>query len=130
MSDAQGAVGIVVGHGGLSQGLIDAVRRIAGDAADCLTPLSNEDKGPDELRAELDRIVGDQKAVVFVDLRSGSCGMAAQACCRDSLVRVVVCGVNLPMLLDFVFSREVPLEELAPHLAETGRNAIASITGA
>ncbi len=50
--------------------------------------------------------------------------MAALSCCRDSLRRVVVCGVNLPMLLDFVFNRDAPLEELAVRLVEKGRAAI------
>ena len=130
MSEGVGAVGVVVGHGAMAQGLVDAARRIAGDAADVLRPLSNDGKSPTDLRALLDELVGDQTVVVFADLMSGSCGMAALACCRDSLKRAVVCGVNLPMLLDFVFNREMPLGELVPRLVETGRAAIAPIPGA
>ena len=124
MSESGRAVGVVVGHGPMAQGLVDAARRITGDAADALTPLSNDGKSPDHLKGELDALVGDDTAVVFVDLMSGSCGMAALACCRDSLRRVVVCGVNLPMVLDFVFHRELPLDQLATRLVETGSAAI------
>jgi mannose/fructose-specific phosphotransferase system component IIA len=38
----------------------------------------------------------------------------------------VVCGVNLPMLLDFVFHRDLPLPELVDRLVSKGK---ASITG-
>ena len=130
MSESGGAVGVVVGHGAMAQGLVDAVRRITGDAADALTPLSNDGKSPYDLKAELDVLVGEDNAVVFADLMSGSCGMAALACCRDSLRRVVVCGVNLPMLLDFIFHRELPLDELATRLVETGSGAVQRMPGA
>ena len=124
MNDRVAARGVVVGHAEMAQGMIGAVRRIAGDAADALHPLSNEGKSPDRLRDELDELAGSQPVVVFVDLQAGSCGMAALSCCRDRVRRVVISGVNLPMLLDFVFSRELPLEELAARLIDQGRNAI------
>ena len=127
MSDSVLASGVVVGHAEIAQGMIGAVRRIAGDAADWLHPLSNEGKSPDQLRDELDALAGDQPVVVFVDLQAGSCGMAALSCCRDRVRRVVVSGVNLPMLLDFVFSRELPLDELVQRLIEQGRNAISQL---
>ena len=114
----------MVGHGEMARGLVDAVRHIAGDVADGLTPLSNEGKGADQLGAELDAAVGPGPAVVFADLQFGSCGMAALSSCRDSTQRVVVCGVNLPMLLEFVFHRDLPLDELVTLLVETGRGAI------
>ena len=60
----------------------------------------------------------------FVDLRSGSCGMAALSTCRDRARREVISGVNLPMLLDFVFHRDMPLEELTARVIERGRTAI------
>ena len=36
----------------------------------------------------------------------------------------MVCGVNLPILLDFVFHRDMPLDELVPRLLEKGRSGI------
>jgi mannose/fructose-specific phosphotransferase system component IIA len=35
-----------------------------------------------------------------------------------------VCGVNLPILLDFVFNRHLPLDELVPRLVEKGKGSI------
>jgi mannose/fructose-specific phosphotransferase system component IIA len=124
MSERAGARGIVVGHGEMAAGLVDAVRCIAGEAAASLTAVSNEGKGLDQLRREIDRVAGEGTAVVFVDLEAGSCGLAAAYTCRDVTGRAIVCGVNLPMLLDFVFHRELPLEELVSRLVERGRSAI------
>ena len=116
--------GIVIAHGPMARALVDAVRRIAGDAADALEPLSNDGKSLADLRAEVDDMLGDTPAVVFVDLQAGSCGMAALSSCRDRARRVVVSGVNLPMLLDFVFHRDGPVDEIVARAVEKGRAAI------
>ena len=117
--------GVVIAHGPMARAMVDAVRRIAGDAADALTPLSNDGKGPAELRDELEALIGDAQAVVFTDLLAGSCGMAAMSSCRDRERRAVVSGVNLPMLLEFVFHTDLPLDELVERVQEKGRAAIA-----
>jgi len=127
MSEGPGTTGVVVAHGAMAQGLVDAVRRIAGGAADALTPLSNEGLSPQDLRDELDRAAGAGPAVVFADLLSGSCGMAAMVATRNSGVRRVVCGVNLPILLDFVFHRDLPLDELVARLVDKGRDGIRAL---
>jgi mannose/fructose-specific phosphotransferase system component IIA len=116
--------GVVVAHGPMARAMVDAVRKIAGDAADGLHPLSNDGKSPVQLRADLDQALGDGPVILFVDLQAGSCGLAALSSCRDSARRVVVSGVNLPMLLDFVFHRELPIDELAERAIDHGRDAI------
>jgi mannose/fructose-specific phosphotransferase system component IIA len=113
----------------MARGLVDAVRHIAGDAADGLSPLSNDGKGPAQLKEELEAAAGAGPAVIFVDLQRGSCGMAALSSCRDQARRVVLSGVNLPMLLDFVFHDELPLDDLVERLIEKGRTAIAQPLG-
>jgi len=121
---SEGTRGVVIAHGPMARAMVDAVRRIAGDAADALHPLSNEGKSPAQMGQELDAIMGDTPVVVFVDLQAGSCGMAALTSCRDRPRRVVVTGVNLPMLLDFVFHRELPIDEIVQRALEKGRSAI------
>ncbi|MDH3272401.1 MAG: hypothetical protein OEN56_13775, partial [Gemmatimonadota bacterium] len=86
----------------------------------------NESKSPEALKRELDEAMGGGPVVVFTDLRSGSCGMAALSSCRESGRRAVVCGVNLPMLLDFVFHRGMPIEQLVDRLVDCGRASIMS----
>lgn len=121
--------GVVVAHGPMATAMVDAVRRIAGGQADSLVPLSNEGKSPEVLQADLNEVIGDAPALVFVDLRAGSCGMAALSSCRARSERVVVTGVNLPMLLDFVFHRELPMEELVARVLKCGQEAIARPIG-
>lgn len=130
MSSDEAVTGVVVAHGPMARAMVDAVRRIAGDSADALHPMSNDGKGPADLKRELDAVLGDGPAVIFVDLQAGSCSMAAMMCCREATRRVVVTGVNLPMLLDFVFHSELPLDEIVDRVVEKGREAIRHPTGA
>ena len=116
--------GMVIAHGPMATAMVDAVRRIAGDRADALVPVSNEGKGPDELRNELEGLLGDERAVVFTDLLAGSCGMAAMSSCRNRERRAVVAGVNLTMLLEFVFHNDLPLDELVQRVQDRGRASI------
>ena len=127
MSDQPFIRGVIVGHGEMPRGLVDAVRRIAGDAAEGLEAVSNDAKGPDVLLRELDAVAGEGPAIVFVDLQSGSCGMAAAYACRGRTRRAVICGVNLPMLLDFVFHRQLAMDDLVARLVESGRAAIRAV---
>lgn len=127
MSEAPGTKGVVVAHGSMAHGLVDAVRRIAGGAADALTPLSNEGMSPVDLKEALERLAGEGQAIVFADLLTGSCGMAALVSTRECDGRMVVSGVNLPLLLDFVFHRDLPLDELVPRLVAKGRDGIRSL---
>jgi len=113
----------------MAQGLVDAVRRIAGGAADALVPISNEGLSPADLQAALREHAGEGPSIVFTDLLSGSCAMAAMVCCRGSARQAVVCGVNLPVLLDFVFHTDLPLDELVPRLVGKGREGIRALPG-
>jgi len=123
MSEA-GHRGVVVAHGSLATGLVDAVRRIAGVGDDVLTAVSNDGLSPDGIRERLNDILGDGPGVVFSDLREGSCGMGGRRVCLDRGDRLLVTGANLPMLLDFVTHRNLPLRELATRLVDRGRASV------
>lgn len=122
--DPRSVRAVVVAHGPMASAMVDAVRRIAGDAADAIIPLSNDGRSPTQLRDALDEAMGDDPVIVFTDLLAGSCGIAALTSCRDRARRVVVSGVNLPMLLDFVFHTDEPIDALVTRLVEKGREAI------
>ena len=126
MSNILTVRGIVVGHGNIPEGLLDAVRRIAGDQSEGLTAISNSGLSIEDLKIKLDAVSGSDPTIMFTDLLVGSCGIAAAYSCRDAAERVVVCGVNLPMLLEFIFHCDLPLNELADRVADTGRGAIRS----
>jgi mannose/fructose-specific phosphotransferase system component IIA len=123
MSDA-GVRGIVIAHGDMAAGLVDAVKRIAGIGGDFLLPLSNRGLGPDALAQQVRALATDAPTIVFTDLQSGSCGFAARRCVQELPSVVVISGVNLPILLEFVMRRQLPLAELVPFLLAKGRSAI------
>jgi mannose/fructose-specific phosphotransferase system component IIA len=117
--------GVLLAHGEMASGLVDAVRKISGQE-DALVALSNEGSTPAALRDVLEGILGEGPAVVFTDLQAGSCALAALATATRTDT-VVLCGANLPMLLDFVFHRNLPLDVLSERLVEKGREGIRSL---
>ena len=124
MSEA-GVRGVLVAHGDMAIGLIDAVAHIAGpNVREFLTPVSNRGMGPDALAHEVRKFEGDEPTIVFTDLQSGSCGFAARRCVQEANNLVVISGVNLPILLEFVMRRQLPLDQLVPFLIGKGRASI------
>jgi mannose/fructose-specific phosphotransferase system component IIA len=116
--------GVVVGHASLAAGMVECVRQIAGSDEDALLAVSNEGCGPDTLQSRLLTALGDGPAVVFTDLGSGSCAFAARRIAMERPHTAIVTGVNLPILLDFVFHRTMPLGELVDRLVEKGRTGV------
>jgi mannose/fructose-specific phosphotransferase system component IIA len=116
--------GILVTHGAMAGGMVDAVRGITGAPADALVAVSNDGRRPEELQAEIMSLVGDGPTLVFTDLGAGSCTLAARLTCRERRRVALVAGVNLPMLLEFVFHRTEPLDMLAERLVEKGRAGV------
>ena len=108
-------LGILVGHGKLAEGLLDAIQEITGSRAG-LVPLDNHGMTPETLEEQLAEVSGQLPSIVFVDLPSGSCAYAARRLKRHHPQVAVVCGVNLPLLLDFMFHRSMPLDELVDRL--------------
>ena len=124
-----GVRGIVLAHGNMDSGLIDAVGHIAGVSGEFLVPLSNRGLGPDALAQEVRALTAGRPTIVFTDLQSGSCGFAARRCIQEAPEMVVISGVNLPILLEFVMRRQLPLEQLVPFLLAKGRAAISCSPG-
>ncbi|HET9383559.1 MAG TPA: hypothetical protein VFO67_00330 [Gemmatimonadales bacterium] len=115
--------GIIVSHAAVAQALVAAVRVITG-IEDALTPVSNEGCGTDALAERLREAVGDGPAVLFVDLPGGSCMTGSTRYAKQHAHIAVVTGVNLAMLLDFVFHRDVTPEEAARRAVDAGAKAI------
>jgi mannose/fructose-specific phosphotransferase system component IIA len=119
-----GARGVVVAHADLAAALLGAVQRITGADEGVLAALSNDGLGPDGIRERLDQLLGGGPGIVFSDLREGSCGMVGRKACLGRDDRFLVTGVNLPMLIEFVMQRDLPLDELARHMVARGRGAV------
>jgi len=117
------AHGIVVAHGDLAAALVGVVETISGMVG-ALTPISNDGLGAEGLRARVCAEIDSQPTIVFVDLTAGSCAMAGRSLAHETDNVAVVTGVNVPMLLDFVFNRETSVAELVPRLVDKARAGI------
>ena len=118
---------IIVTHGGLAAELVRSAQTVFGQVENC-HPVSNADKAPLTLTAELDEILaagGSQdRYIVFVDFFGGSCCHAGLTIDHDERVRIIS-GVNLPMLLAFLYKRdEVDFEKLPDELTARGHDSI------
>jgi mannose PTS system EIIA component len=120
---SEGLRGVVVCHGRLAGALVDAAEQISG-VTGALQAVSNTGCDRGTLEERVAAAVGSGPALVFVDLSSGSCLFAVLNRLRANASAKVVTGVNLAMLVDFVFHRESPLEEAAARAAVAGGKAI------
>ena len=115
--------GIVVCHGRLAAALVEAAESISG-VTGALVPVSNSGCDRDALEERLVAALADRPAVVFVDMASGSCLFAVLHRLRTSEGVKAVTGVNLAMLVDFVFHRTLTPGEAATRAAAAGTRAI------
>jgi len=121
-------VGVVVAHGDLADAMVRAVEGISG-VEGALLPVSNTRCTPETLRGRVAEAIGGRPAVVFVDLTSGSCAFAGRSVARELGDVAVVTGVSLPMLLDFVFHRDMAPARLAERVVGKGRSAVGFVPG-
>lgn len=119
--------GIVLAHGDLGAGLLSALSRVAGPQSN-LWALSNEGLGYEAIAAKVKRLVDEcaqgRETILFSDLGGGSCGQACQRLLSDEIVDAVFYGVNLPLLVEFVFLQEEPWDEFTAKMLEKSRQAI------
>jgi PTS system N-acetylgalactosamine-specific IIA component len=115
---------IVVGHGEFAGGLVSAVGQICG-LADKLVVLSMMGMTPEDIEGAIRRELTRTGAkVIFTDLPAGSATLAARRIVKDDATLILVSGVNLATLLDFVFNTEVSPTEAARSAAERGKASL------
>ena len=119
--------GVVVTHADLAAAFVEAVERITGQR-DGLVGVSNDGCSRETLDARVAAAVGDAPAVVFVDLPSGSCLQASAHYLQTHENVAVVAGVNLAMLVDFLYHRDVSPREAAERAAETATRTVRVLT--
>jgi N-acetylgalactosamine PTS system EIIA component len=116
--------GIVIGHADFAAGLVSAVNQICGMAGK-LVGLSMMGLTPEDIettiRSELSR-TGAQ--VIFTDLPAGSATIAARRIVREEPAVMLVSGVNLATLLDFVFNTEGSPLDAARSAAARGKASL------
>ena len=115
---------IVVGHGEFAAGLVSAVGQICG-LADKLVVLSMMGMTPEGIEGAIrEQIARTGARVIFTDLPAGSATLAARRIVKDDPGVVLVSGVNLATLLDFVFNTSVTPIEAARAAAERGKASL------
>lgn len=116
---------IVAGHGALPAGLVSAVEQITG-RGNALIPFSNTGLGREEIEGGLrDLIALHDVKLIFTDLPGGSATLAARRVLHDTPGLVIVTGVGLAALVDFVFcDASMPVSEAAARAADRDRAAI------
>jgi mannose/fructose-specific phosphotransferase system component IIA len=119
--------GVVVAHGRLAEGLLSALTRVAGEQEN-LWAFSNEGRGGDELEADIARILDERaagrEAYLLSDMDGGSCGQACRRLLAKGSVRAVFYGVNLPLLVEFVFLQDEPFQRFVAATVEKSRQAL------
>ncbi|HEX6629314.1 MAG TPA: hypothetical protein VF105_15295 [Gemmatimonadaceae bacterium] len=115
---------IVVGHGEFAGGLVSAVGQICG-MADKLIVLSMMGMTPEDIEGTIrEHLARTGARVIFTDLPAGSATIAARRIVKDDPSIVLVSGVNLATLLDFVFNNAVSPTEAARAAAERGKASL------
>jgi len=122
---------LIVTHGRLGEGLLDAMQMIAGPQEKVDSVSLKEGDSIDELKERIlnaVKILDDGSGVlVFVDMFGASPSNAA-AYLLDENVEVIT-GVNLPMLLEIVSFRESnSLQELSANAMTAGVESIKNLT--
>jgi len=122
---------LIVTHGRLGEGLLDAMQMIAGPQERVEVISLKEGDSIDELK---DKILNAVKTLddgsgvlVFVDMFGASPSNAAAYLLNENVE--VITGVNLPMLLEIVSFRESSsLQELGANAMTAGVESVKSLT--
>jgi PTS system mannose-specific IIA component len=120
--------GLIVTHGKLARELLETARTIYGEFSNCYA-VSNAQKSPQALHEELESIVqantDSDGIVIMTDFFGGSCSHACLGVEQGHGNVRLVTGVNLPILLAFLYRRtEVPFDKLPGELVDRGVKSI------
>lgn len=121
---------VVVSHGPLAQGLTGAAEMIVGPQerlrAVGMDPAADVDRLRAEIEAAVDEVGGAQEALVLVDMMGGSPSNASAYLALGGTP--VICGANLPMLLELLMSRSfMSVQELVTLAIQSGRDSILNL---
>lgn len=117
---------LLVTHADLGAALLRAAQQIYGSVPD-VDFLSNSGLS----RADLERVIRERVSgwthggLVLTDFPGGSCQQCGLLAARGNAEILVVTGMNLPGLLDYLHNREqYPVAELAERLMTRARDSV------
>ncbi len=118
---------IIIGHFSLPNALFDTLESIVGKL-EGIVVISNKGLSSDKLCNEIKQAVTTlvpEKTVIFVDVPGGSCAISCLSILKEDKKIPVICGVNLPILLEFFVNRDKhSRDKLVEILVEKGRKSI------
>ena len=117
---------LLVMHSDLADALLRAAEKVYGPV-EGVEVLSNEGLSRDDLEQAIGRRVEDWHAggLVLTDFWGGSCHICGAAATRGQGQLVIVTGMNLPTLIDYLHNRDqYPVEELAERIQKKGQDSI------
>lgn len=123
---------MIVAHGGLAAELKRAAEHVVGpQAAMIAIPVGPEDDRSArtaEICDAADRVDAGAGVIVVTDMYGGSPSNLSLQACRPANRRILT-GVNLPMLVKLLKSRNLTVEEAASRAEAAGRRYINSFDG-
>jgi mannose/fructose-specific phosphotransferase system component IIA len=117
---------LIVTHADLAQALVHAAEQVVGPVED-VTLLSNDGLSRRDLEDAIEaRVQGwTHGGLLLTDFWGGSCHTCGASAARRHGEVVIVTGINLPLLLDYLYNRDrFPAGELAERLQQKGRDSI------
>ena len=121
---------LLVTHPGFGEGLLEAAEVILKAPVE-VTLLTNRDLSVTELEERMVQWLAAREGIrlILTDLPFGSCCQAAKEVAQGDPLVGIVAGVNLPVLLAALRSREhASIGDLLKHLAERGSGAVEIIS--
>lgn len=117
---------LIVTHADLGQALVRAAEKVVG-TVEGVTLLSNEGRSRADLEQAIEALVQGWSAggLLLTDFWGGSCHTCGASAARRHGEVVIVTGVNLPLLLDYLHNRDrMGPADLAERLQLKGRESI------
>jgi len=123
---SNGVPALLVMHADLSAALLRAAEQVTGPIEGVET-ISNTGLSRDALEKEISKHVErwPHGGLVLTDFWGGSCHLCGASAARGRGEVVVVTGLNLPTLIDYLHNRDrYPVLELAERLQKKGQESI------
>lgn len=124
---------VVVSHGNMADGMMDAARMIVGEMEGVATVSLKESDAVEDLISRIEAAVNavdqGEGALILVDAFGASPFNASARLAMNRAKIEVISGVNLPMLLELAVQREGQDLEAATQIAlETGTASIRTLS--
>ncbi|UCF70694.1 MAG: hypothetical protein JSW49_10970 [candidate division WOR-3 bacterium] len=117
----------MIGHGSFAETLLRTAEQIVGKQ-ELVEVISNSGLSCDILNTRLEQTIeqnNTNETIVFVDLPGGSCTISCYNMLRNREDLNVICGINLPVLIEFFMLRDkYRANELAPILVKKGKESL------